>query len=208
MLSYTLKYHLRAGIIFDTMIVFMITMIGAMFNLQFNITLFVPLILQHTYLHPLKLTPAKTILIKITNANCIPLIRAAHTAWGIELLVAYIVGRLPSIMISLIFSRNIDWMRETMWLLQNMELNIAMLIVGIACQLSDLASIRNEIKRNIACYFLVSIAVMITFGLITFISFFDKTNIGLCILLLTTYAIWYCYTNTLKRLVYYIHFDQ
>ena len=208
MLSYTFKYHLRSGMLLSAMFLMMIVMFGALFKVEYNIALIVPFFFMSTYLEPLRLSPTKPILIKISETDCAPIIRAAHIAFGTEMLIAYIIGRSFILLPMLGMGYTVRWVREVTWLLQNIELNLVVLMVGVACSLSDLASIRNIIKRKLACNFLLGLVMLILSVLLMLIGLFDKMNIGLSILLLITLAIWYCYTGTLKKLVYYIHFEQ
>ena len=199
---------MRSGAFIDAAILFSLLMSCAIFNVQYNIALLIPLFFQRTFIKPFRLVPAKLILVKITDADCTPLIRAAQCAYGIELLVAYIAGRALTIFFCFLRNEDVNWMREAAWILQNIEVNLVMLMVGVACSLSDLASIRNEIKRSLANNFLVSVAFLLTSGIICILGIFDKTNIGLAVLVVLTALAWHLYTKHLSKLVYYIHFEQ
>ncbi len=208
MLRYTLKYHMRSGVFIDAGILFSLLMVCSLFNVQYNIALLIPLIFQRTFIKPFRLVPAKLILVKITDADCTPLIRAAQRAYGVELLVAYIAGRAFAIFFCILRSEDVNWVRETAWLLQNIEINIVMLMVGIACSLSDLASIRNEIKRSLANNLLVGLAFFLTSGIICILGILDKSNVGLAAFVVLTALAWHLYTKHLGKLIYYIHFEQ
>lgn len=209
MFAYTFKYHLRMGLLLDALLLFMAILYACLFNLNFNIGLLVALFFQRTFLQPLKLTPASALLIKITNANCVPLLRAAHIVYMLGLIVAYVSAKIFGMSVMVLWGRaEVLWGREVAWLLQSVELYVVMLMVGAACCLSDLTSIQNIIKRKIACYFLQSIAIIIVSMIIGIVSFIDKYNIGLTIIVAVTIAIWYSYTQRLTRLINYIHFEQ